>query len=91
MMDFETALFQQVKDLLQRPITSEKQHLLSRINIMRETMQTTKKQGSKDTYTLIVTKMEDLQYRLFVMDRMLFASDFEEIVPFVKEYLSWRS
>jgi len=89
MADYERTLFARVKELLTNPITSEKKHLLSRVNMLRETMEITKKQWAEDTYKLIVNKMEVFQYRLFVLDRMLFATDFEEIVPFVKQYLSW--
>ena len=90
MKDFEAALFLQVKTLLQRPISAEKQQRLSRIDIMRETMESIKKQWLTDSYELIVAKMETVQYELFVMDRMLSSNDFEEMVPFMKEYLSWK-
>lgn len=90
MKDFELALFGQIKTLLQNPITAEKSLRLTRINNLRETMESTKKQWLSDTYQLIVTKMERLQYELFVLDRMLYSSDFEEMVPFIKDYLSWR-
>lgn len=91
MQSFEASLFTQIKTLLQKPINAEKKLRLDRINIMRETMESTKKQWLTDSYQLIVTKMEAMQYELFVMDRMLFSADFEEMVPFIKEYLSWRA
>ncbi len=90
--DFERALFNQIKSLLQFYLAEQRTWVLNSIERLRIQIDTAKRTWNTLQYTQLINNMETLQIKLFMLDRIQFAHDFEELVPFLKKYLygSWQ-
>lgn len=87
--DFELSLFSQIKNLLKFHLSKDKEGVLSDIKKVRISLSESKKAWNELIFQSWLQSMEQLQYRLFLLDRIEFSHDFEELVPFLKEYLYW--
>ena len=85
--DFERSLFNQIKSLLQFYLADQRTWVLSSIERVRVQLENSKTAGNAALFQQYSTNMETLQVKLFLLDRIQFAHDFEELVPFLKEYL----
>ncbi len=85
--DFERSLFNQVKNLLQYHLAWERESVLRDVERKRAQLEWAKAVGKYEEYKQLSQTMEILQYKLFLLDRVQFSHDFEELVPFLKEYL----
>gem|GEM_PF-4792874 len=54
---------------------------------LRGKLLTAKTVGNQLLFEQYRKDMESLQYKLFLLDRIQFSHDFEELVPFLKEFL----
>lgn len=61
--------------------------MLSNVQRARTQLMQAKVSGNEIRFKQLLENMEQLQYKLFLLDRIEFAHDFEELVPFLKEYL----
>lgn len=91
--DFEGALFNQIKSLLVFYLAEQRESVLGNVDRLRWHLITARVAGNELQYKQLLNNMEILQYKLFLLDRIQFAHDFEELIPFLKEYLygSWKS
>jgi hypothetical protein len=85
--DFESSLFVQIKRLLRYYLASQREWVLSNIQRSRTQLMQAKVAGNELWFRELISNMESLQYKLFLLDRIQYAHDFEELVPFLKEYL----
>jgi len=85
--DFERSLFNQIKSLLQFYLKQERNWVISDVDSLRGKLLTAKTVGNQLLFEQYRKDMESLQYKLFLLDRIQFSHDFEELVPFLKEFL----
>jgi len=85
--DFERSLFNQIKSLLRFYLSEQRTEVLVSVEEVRAELLMAKNDGNTQVFQQHLTTMEWLQVKLFLLDRIQFAHDFEELVPFLKEYL----
>ncbi len=85
--DFERSLFNQIKSLLQFYLKEQRTAIIQSVDNLRVQLVASKTVGNKLMFEQHLKSMESLQYKLFLLDRIQFAHDFEELVPFLKEFL----
>ena len=87
MDDFERTLYMKVRRLLKFHLTDDRDTTLADIKQVNKELEKSKLWGYDLLFKQLSAQMEQLQYRLFLLDRIQFAHDFEELIPFLKEYL----
>jgi len=87
MQDFERSLYNQIKSLLKFYLADQREGVLSQVEWVRWLLQASKESWNGVLFQQYLNQMESLQYKLFLLDRIQFSHDFEELVPFLKEYL----
>ncbi len=85
--DFERSLFNQIKSLLNYYLADQRTDLLQTIDRVRVELEDSKRVWNEARFQQYLRNMETLQSKLFLIDRIQFAHDFEEMVPFLKEFL----
>lgn len=85
--DFERSLFNQIKSLLVFYLADQRDDVLRSVERVRNQIVAARDIGAEMSFRSLLGTMEGLQYKLFLLDRIQFAHDFEEMVPFLKEYL----
>ncbi len=87
MSDFERSLFNQIKSLLVFYLSEQRSGVLRSIQSISNQSTVALESWNELSFKNLASTMEWLQYKLFLLDRIQFAHDFEEMVPFLKEYL----
>lgn len=90
-VDFERALFIQIQSLLEFHLTDDRTSALTGVRTTKEQLIQARLRWDTILFNNLQSTMEWFQHTLFLLDRILFAHDFEEMMPFLKEYLSSNS
>lgn len=85
--DFEQSLFTKIKTLLKFHLDADKQLAIQSIASLRNQLTLARNSGDSQMFRQLLPRMELLQYQLFLLNQIESSSNFEELVPFLKQYL----
>lgn len=86
--DFELDLFRQIHALVRFQLKGDREKVFAKEEEAKQAMQYAKKTGNIDTLIKEIQIIEYYQKRIALLDRIQFSASFEEMMPFLKEYLN---
>ena len=85
--DYEKELFLKVKSLVGYYLMPKREEIVQKIQQAQSLLFRLKLAGDEKNFAFVVSKMDRLEIKLALLDRIKFAHTFAELIPPLKQYL----